>query len=152
MITDFKIQVCPGLELYKSMKYGFDFTPVLKTAVKECGINSIEDANDLLDAFLQWIAAMPAKKENTTYVMLKSDVDRIFHAFVLNTGLYRDFCETFFGHFIDHTPLEGQISKKWVDYTVNLLSELYGNQLHPALKIWEDLATNGAWEVSCGKC
>lgn len=130
----------------------FNFDPVIRTAVEECNVPTKEDAENLLDAFLQWVAAMPGKEEGQLYVMLKSDVDRIFHAFVLNTSLYRDFCDTYFAHFIDHTPLDERGSRPSVSYTVSLLQKTYGESLHPSLAEWAGLLDEDAWEVSCGSC
>jgi hypothetical protein len=152
MIDVSKVKAAPGVALYECIKSEFNFAPVLRTAIEECGIDSIDDAADSLDAFIQWIAALPAREEGSIYVMLKSDVDRIFHAFVLNTRLYREFCETYLGHFVDHTPFEGPISKRWVDYTINLLDGLYGTRLHPALSYWKELSEKEAYKVSCGNC
>ena len=147
-----QLKAPPGPPLYDAMVANFDYSPVLRTAVKECNVSDVEEAKDLLDAFLQWIAAMPGKEPGQTFVMLKCDVDRIFHSFVLNTRLYREFCDTFLAHFVDHTPIEERGSRPAVEYTIQFLRETYGRNLHPKLAEWADVVDADAWEVSCGKC
>ena len=39
------------------------------------------------------------------------EVDMFWHYHILNTRLYRDFCDTHFGKFIDHMPLLKQVAK-----------------------------------------
>ena len=102
-----------------------------------------------MDAFLQWFSVAPARDPGSTYVMLKSDVDRIFHAFVLNTRAYRELCEKFIGHFMDHNPIDGAVSKESVESTIELLERHFGADLHPALRHWKELTHADAWRVSC---
>ena len=143
------VPVKPGSVMFERMKVEYNFDAVLRTAVEECGIDSESEAAYLLDAFLQWFSVIPARGKDAVYVMLKSDVDRIFHAFVLNTKSYREFCESYLGHFLDHTPVEGDVAGNWVTYTVDLLKRHYGDELHPALQGWEDMVEAGSWRVSC---
>jgi len=142
-------------ELYAEMQ-GFDFDPVLRTAVQECGIEDRARAEELLHAFLQWFSIVPFVDHDHVFVMLKTDVDQIFHAFVLNTRAYQEFCQQFVGQFIHHTPLDDSTAKSLeggVTYTVDLLEHFYGDQLSPELAEWRDQLEKGAWVVSCpGSC
>lgn len=134
----------------------FDFHPVIRTAIQECGIENEERAQELLHAFLQWFSIVPFVNHDEVFVMLKTDVDQIFHAFVLNTRIYQDFCQRFVGQFIHHTPLDDSTAKSLesgVTYTVELLEKSYGSDLSPYLADWRNQLEMGAWVVSCpGSC
>ncbi len=141
-----------GQALCDEMKRTFDFTPIVETAVRDCGVQDELRARYLLDAFLQWFSLLPAVKPGQVYVMMKTEVDAIFHAFVLNTKVYREFCDRFIGHFIDHHPLDDSTRSRVEDgvrYTVNLLEEHFGGDLHPALREWKTQLDCSAWMVSC---
>jgi hypothetical protein len=47
---------------------------------------------------------MALYKEYAPLGMLSDKVDQIWHAFLLISGRYRSFCETFFGYPVDHLP------------------------------------------------
>jgi hypothetical protein len=123
-------------------------TAVIRTAVSDFGVLE-EEADLLFDAFLQWIAALPARPEGQRYVMLKSDVDRIFHAFILNTEAYREFCNRYLGRFVDHHPVTGDGAQVDVENTVRVLRASYGSDLNPFLVSWERDLDADAWVVSC---
>lgn len=141
-----------GPTLAARMKSEVDWNPVLDTAIEDFNLGSRENAEFMLEAFLQWLSVFPARTKGDAFVMLKSDVDRVFHSLLLHTALYRDVCETYVGHFVDHSPVDGQEefdARSALENTVNLLAEYYGEQLHPALKHWADMSTESAWRVSC---
>ncbi|MES2014667.1 MAG: hypothetical protein V4437_02530 [Patescibacteria group bacterium] len=50
--------------------------------------------------FLVWKSLYPNKLIAPT-----EEVDEVWHEFILHTELYREFCKTHFGTFIDHRPL-----------------------------------------------
>ncbi|MDC8982555.1 hypothetical protein PR370_15805 [Mycobacterium marinum] len=138
-------------ELYEEMRADAPREAVLRTAVEELGVQQA-DADLLFDGFLQWLAALPSHRASDTdnhYVMLKSDIDRIFHAFILNTSLYRDFCDKHLGHFVDHHPVIGDGDRADVESTVRVLRACYGEDLNPFLVIWERSLDQEAWKVSC---
>jgi hypothetical protein len=120
--------------LYERMKQK-DFDVVLETAVKECGVPSRERAMELLDAFLQWFA-LTALPFDTPLQMFK-ELDKIWHAMILNTAFYRNFCTEFIGRFVDHDPsevLRDQIEKrKRADFTLSLVRRVYGQQVNKSL-------------------
>lgn len=124
-----------GFNLYQLMKAENDFAPVIKTAVKECGVKDDETANLLLDGFLQLFSLIPKLGENDKLHMIKS-VDPIWHAFVLNTSFYREFCDKYIGFFVDHDPMDGNTEKskrKVADYTLNLVKKEFGAQVSTQL-------------------
>ena len=142
-----------GQKLYNKMKKGFDFEPVIKLALREKWFKTKEEAEDKLDAFLQWFSLIPTSRPNgLAYAMLISPVDSVFHAFLLNTKLYREFCGKYAGKYVDHSPENDSRNPKFgpsVKYTINLLEKNFGDNLHPSLAEWKNQLKNGSWELSC---
>ncbi len=138
-----------GKTLYHSMQHAFDYAPVLDTAVRESGI-SREEAASLFDGLLQWLSVIPSAR-NGQPVQMVGSIDQLWHAFVLNTKLYRTFCDRFFGRHIDHDPLDRfdqELSKKqYARFTLATLRQEFGDDVHPA---FVDLAQ----QVTCcyGQC
>jgi hypothetical protein len=66
--------------------------------------------------------------------MLES-VDRIWHAFILNTALYAAVCEKHIGFPVHHDPLdpyrEEEAKAVYAKQTLVALHETYGTMLHP---------------------
>ncbi len=125
-----------GRALHAAMLTAFDFTPVLDTAVQHYGL-ARADAASLFDGLLQWLSAIPFARPGQPIQMVES-IDKLWHAFVLNTKLYRRFCDRFFGRYIDHDPLDrhfAELSKKqYARFTLATLSEEFGESLHPAFR------------------
>lgn len=150
-----QLQRLSGPDLSEKMLHECDFSTVIETATRDFGI-SHEKARELLHALLQWFSIIPELQPNDVYVMLRSDVDQIYHALILNTKVYRDFCKEYFGEFIDHNPLDGQVDalsfEKHVEFTIALLKKTYGEQLAAPLVDWIESWEKSTWEVSCAKC
>ncbi len=144
-----------GPQLAHTMRNETDFSPVIRTMLSDQMVASEEEARDHIDAFLQWVALVPSIRAQDALVMLKTPVDDVFHAFVLNTEFYQRFCETHFGFFVHHHPLDAETRErlaKGVVETVERLERTYGEDLHPLLRSWRGLMENEAYVVSCGKC
>ncbi len=124
-----------GKPLYAAMKTDFDLAPVIDTAVAHDGITRA-DAAERLDALLQWLSVLPFARPGEPIQMLES-VDRLWHAFMLHTRLYRRFCDRFFGRYIDHDPLDrdddGMSKKAYARFTLTLLRQQFGDSVHPLL-------------------
>jgi len=139
-------------ELYQEMKQ-HDFGPVRRTLIRDAHF-SPEKADDMIDAFCQWFSLVGSVEPGKVFVMLKGDIDEVFHAGVLNSAWYRGFCGTYLGEFIDHTPMDDDTFGKLDDavlYTLAKLEATYGDSLHPALREWRHLVETANYEVSCGK-
>ncbi len=123
-----------GRALHASMLSAFDYTPVLDTAVQHYGL-ARADAASLFDGLLQWLSAIPFARPGQPVQQVES-IDKLWHAFVLNTKLYRAFCDRFFGRYIDHDPLDrhfAEFSKKqYARFTLATLKQEFGDSLHPA--------------------
>jgi hypothetical protein len=124
-----------GRGMMRRMLEEVDFSSVLRTAVNDCGVPSPAHALDSLDAFLQWFSTIPLAGDRP-YVMLKGNPDRVWHACIINTALYRELCERYLGRFVDHHPSVASPSDEWVLETVALLEEEFGADLHPAFRQW----------------
>ena len=125
-----------GRALYAAMLSAFDYSPVLDTAVQHYGLSHAEAA-DRFAGLLQWLSAIPFARPGQPIQMVES-IDRLWHAFVLNTKLYRAFCDRFFGRYIDHDPLDrnfAELSKKqYARFTLATLEAEFGAALHPAFR------------------
>ncbi|MSR46680.1 MAG: hypothetical protein EXS13_06405 [Planctomycetes bacterium] len=127
---------CAGRSLHAAMLTAFDYTPVLDTAVQHDGLRR-DEAADRFNGLLQWLSAIPFARPGQPIQMVE-DIDRLWHAFVLNTKLYRAFGDRFFGRYIDHDPLDrncAELSKKqYARFTLATLTEELGADLHPAFR------------------
>ena len=125
-----------GRALHAAMRTAFDYTPVLDTAVQHHGFTR-DDAAHRFDGLLQWLSAIPFARPGQPIQMVEA-IDRVWHAFVLNTKLYRAFCDRFFDRFIDHDPLDrnfAELSKQqYARFTLATLTEEFGGDLHPAFR------------------
>jgi hypothetical protein len=122
-------------KLYYRMKSENDFTPILTTAVRECGVENLEHADRLLDAFLQWFSIIPSVKESQKLQMIR-EVDPIWHALILNTKFYRNFCSTYIGKFIDHDPTDVELEEgkeEYARFTLSLLRKTFSTNLNEHL-------------------
>ena len=123
-----------GRPLWDQMRSAFDYSPVLETAVQHYGLDRAAAA-DLFDGLLQWLSAIPFAQPGQPIQQVEA-IDRLWHAFVLNTKLYRRFCDRFFGRYIDHDPLDRQFEalskKQYARFTLATLMAEFGAQLHPA--------------------
>jgi|SoiMethySBSTD1v2_1073268.scaffolds.fasta_scaffold266525_4 hypothetical protein len=123
-----------GKPLFDAMRQAFEYGPVLETAISHYGLDQAEAAIRF-DGLLQWMAVIPLAQRDRPIQMVES-IDKLWHAFVLNTKLYRAFCDRFFGRYIDHDPLDrndAEMSKKaYARFTLKLLRESFGAEVHPA--------------------
>ncbi|MFI1528620.1 hypothetical protein [Streptomyces griseus] len=60
-----------------------------------------ERATDQALAFTATVATATVK------MVPSDDVDDAFHAFILHTAAYREFCDTYAGRFLEHNPRPG---------------------------------------------
>jgi len=123
-----------GKTLYAAMKQGFDYRPILDTAVRESGMTH-EEAASCFDGLLQWLSVIPFARKAQPVQMIGS-IDRVWHAFVLHTKLYRTFCDRWFGRYIDHDPLdrldEETSKRQYARFTLATLRREFGEDVHPA--------------------
>lgn len=145
-------------QIYFEMKRSFDFTPVIETALREYPELDRVKAESLLDAFLQWFSLVPSMPEGGTLQMLHS-VDRMWHALILNTKIYRELCDRFIGRFVDHDPtdvMDDELPKaEYAEYTFRLLKESFGDDLNHALTYLSGKVTcccNGSKTSSIRSC
>ena len=123
-----------GRKLYERMKSEFDYGAVVDSAVTRSAM-SRDEAASCLDGLLQWFSVLPFARREQPVQMVES-IDRLWHAFILHTKLYRSFCDRYFGRYIDHDPLDrlGEESSKkaCARFTVAMLRESFGDAVHPA--------------------
>lgn len=148
-----------GNPLYEDMREHFDYSQIVWTMHRYNPEMTEERANQLLDAFLQWISLAPLNTTNQWITMFKTDVEEAFHCFVLNTRLYRDFCDQFLGFFFHHDPLveeSGPEIEAAARFTLENLEQSFGSGINPELKEWRRQFENGTYRVACsgpgGRC
>lgn len=117
-----------------------NFTPIVRTMLRDGVAKSSERAMELITAFMQWISVSTSSGKKP-YLMFRGPVDKTFHCFILNTEFYARFCEKNFGKFINHNPLDSDMAKivvarGGIRHTIQLLKNNFGNELHPELQKW----------------
>lgn len=122
-------------ERFIAMTQAFDYTSVILTAIRENpGLNR-EEIKARFTALLQWLAILPNATDKTP-LQMSFLIDPLWYAFILNTKLYRAFCDKFYGKYIDHDPMDplnADIEKlKYAKYTEKLLTDVFGDQIHAA--------------------
>ncbi|HVY76234.1 MAG TPA: hypothetical protein VG890_15500 [Puia sp.] len=125
-----------GQALIDRVLDNIDFMPVVQTAVIDGQVASPQLAFSALEAFLQWFSLLPRIEESDNYVMLKGDVDQLWHAAIVNTVIYRKLCEDYIGKFVDHQPSLETPKYSWILGTVSRLEKAFGSQMHPIFREW----------------
>lgn len=141
-----------GRELYAAMKSEFDYSQITWTMLRYNEGMTQTEAERLLDAFLQWISLAPLNSKDRFITMFKTPVEEAFHNFVLNTRLYRQFCDQFLPFFFHHDPIVSEAREdvhEWAKYTVELMEAEFGDDLSPELTLWRTQFDNGTYHVAC---
>lgn len=119
---------------------------------------SASEINEAFDAWLQWMAGHVVNPhQENTYVMLLGPIDEAFHASILCTRKYMEFCKTKVGFFIHHTPVSEEEAVELTNdgailYTINFLRKQFGQNLAPMLVRWEDDYSKGKLCPSAVSC
>lgn len=141
-----------GKPLYHEMTKGFNYSQITWT-MRRYNPDMTEDrADELLDAFLQWISLAPLNTKDRWITMFQTDVEEAFHCFVLNTRLYNDFCQEFLGFFFHHDPLveeSGPEIEAAALFTLSSLENSFGEALNPELQEWRRQFDAGDYKVAC---
>jgi hypothetical protein len=141
-----------GRSLYEEMIKDFDYSQINWTIRRYNNSISETDANQMIDAFLQWISLTPFNTREIYMVMFKTPVEEAFHNFVLNTRIYQVFCQKFLGYFFHHDPMvqeTGPEVERIAKYTVEMLEKTFGADLNPLLKEWRQQFDEGTYHVAC---
>ncbi|USN88378.1 MAG: hypothetical protein H6780_02650 [Candidatus Nomurabacteria bacterium] len=144
-------------QYYQAMRE-FDHSAAVALMQREHPELSAAQVDEAFDAWLQWMAGHAVNPhQEHTYVMLLGPVDEAFHAAVLCTRSYMQFCQFEVGFFVHHTPVAAEEAQALIDegavhYTIQFLREQFGLDLSPALVRWEkdfDAGKIGPSAVSC---
>jgi hypothetical protein len=141
-----------GKALYQEMREHFDYSQITWTMKRYNAEMSQNWADELVDAFLQWVSLVPTNQADNFVVMFQSPIEEAFHSFVLNTRLYSEFCERFLGEFFHHDPLvdeAGPEVERLAWYTVEALEKEFGDELHPELRQWRTWLAGENYKVAC---
>ncbi len=152
----FRNQKPSPLELYGAMVLSSDFSSIHRTMIQERWVKNEKRAKECVYAFLQWLA-VGALLTHRKYLMFHGPVDKAFHAAILNTKWYHNFCLEHIGCYVHHDPLDkneasNAINNGGIKYTIENLCSAFGEKLHPELKKWVRLSQKEnltASNVSC---
>lgn len=112
----------------------YNFSTVIKTMLKERTAKTAEEAIGHINAWLQWMALLPHIPKESKIVMFSPEMDSAFHAAIINTRFYAGFCDTFFGIYIHHDPLDTDVTpvselEDAIEFTMALFPEVYDREL-----------------------
>jgi hypothetical protein len=136
----------------------FDHSAAVDLMRREHPVLSTEEIYAAFDGWLQWMAGHAVDPHQmNTYVMLLGPVDEAFHASVLCTRKYMEFCRTEVGFFIHHTPVSAEEALELaedgsIEYTIRFLREQFGGQLAPVLQQWGEDFDDGKIGPSAVSC
>ena len=135
-----RTQLPTASQLYQSIMSTEDFGPVIRTMQADGVAQTNEECLELIKAFVQWLS-IGATTQTESYLMFHGPVDEVFHAMILNTHWYFDFCDTHIGCYVHHDPLDrGTVPDTKIESatrsTILLLDNIWGEDLHPHLKQW----------------
>lgn len=119
----------------------FDLSPVTARIEREGYSNAAELEGEFRKFAKLWVL------EPNQMAVPSEMVDPYWHAFVLDTPRYREFCNTVFGTFIDHNP---NVTKEVVQSPYQLTLEAYARHFgQPPAHIW-GAAGESCWNATCG--
>lgn len=81
----------------------YQMPDVIKRCQKDFGYSD-EDITILEKELKRYLILCTLKEENEGVDMYSTDVDNLWHSFILFTKDYASFCDTNAGHFIHHIP------------------------------------------------
>jgi hypothetical protein len=81
----------------------FEAPYVIERLVKDRVVDSVSEAETLFTEAKKYLVLSEANRD-VVVGMYSVRVDEAWHAFILYTAQYRQFCTTFFGRFIPHAP------------------------------------------------
>jgi hypothetical protein len=132
-----KIQHMEIAFLYSEICENIPRKEIIKTMLRENPNISESQANSRVDALCQWLSLVKLAKKESLALQMLSSLDEAWHAFILNTKLYREFCDKNFGFQVDHDPIEAVNEdvprKEYALFTLWALKKVYGNKLNPLL-------------------
>ena len=150
-------QECPSAQkLFADIMANHDFSPIVRTLVRERVATNKKEATELIKAFAQWYATGSVTKTKS-YVMFVGEVDEVLHAMILNSKWYMTFCYRTTGVYTHHEPIgeTGLKDDEVVEaamFTARLLERTWGEGLSVYLKGHVENAKHGtslASSVSC---
>ncbi len=129
---------------FNEIRANFDFSP-LREHLRLNGLAfSEEEADDLIQAFLQFFCLHEINREGVPLSNPVGILDEVLHHFILNdTEQYINFCLRFFGKMIHHSHftscarnVDESPQMEGPSKRVRRMLKLYKGKLHPLLKTW----------------
>ena len=148
---------CPSARsLFASIMAKQDFGPIIRTLVREQVASDADEAQNLLQAFVQWYATGSVTKTKS-FVMFVGKVDQVFHTMILNSKWYMAFCLATTGVYTHHEPIAetGLTDEEIMDaalYTTRLLESTWGVDLNPHLQAYVEKVKAGNYDAATVSC
>lgn len=148
---------CPSArKLFASIMASHDFSPILRSLLREQKATNEAEAQELLEAFVQWYSTGSVTKTKS-YVMFSGKVDDVLHAMILNSKWYMAFCYVTTSVYTHHEPIgeTGLTNDEIMEaamFTARLLERTWGEDLNRHLQLHVNEIKNGnagAASVSC---
>ena len=133
-----------------------DFGPIARELVREQKAADMKEAQDLIEAFVQWYATGSVTKTKS-FVMFEGQVDQVFHTMILNSPWYMLFCHNFTGVYTKHEPIAemGTSREDIADaavYTTGLLESTWGIDLSQHLRYYVEAVQIGNYAAATVSC
>ena len=126
-------------KIYDEMKNFSDLDTVVRTVLRENSEMTRADVEYKLDALLQWFSVIPLAQRDGKSLQMLSNIDRVWHAFILNTRIYAQFCIKYLGRMVHHDETTAMDSsaprREYADYTLTILQKEFGSKLNPELEM-----------------
>ncbi len=148
---------CPSARnLFTKIMAEQNFGPIVRELLREGHAVDMQEAHELIEAFVQWYATGSVTK-TTSFVMFAGKVDMVFHTMILNTPWYMRFCHSTTGVYTNHEPIaEMDMSAEEIRnaaiYTVNLLEATWGSELNRHLRCYVNAVENGDYAAATVSC
>lgn len=146
-ITDarkaYKVPVGSILLMYSLICERIPRKEIIATMIREDENVSKEKCEQIVDSLCQWLSLVGYAKNEGLPLQMLATVGSAWHAFILNTKLYREFCTMVFGFIVDHDPIEAMDQEipreEYGLFTLWALRQVFGERVNPILA---DLAEN----------
>lgn len=148
---------CPSArKLFVDIMAKHDFAPIVRTLLREQKVTNEVEAQELVEAFIQWYATGSVTKTKS-YVMFSGKVDDVLHAMILNSKWYMVFCYATTGVYTHHEPagetdLTDEEIMEAATFTTRLLERTWGEDLNPYLQLHVNEIRSGNADVASVSC
>ncbi len=123
-------------ELYREMKEAIPYDMISSTAKRLNPELTDQDIAHRCDALVQWLATIPLALAEGRWFQMIETVDVLWHAFILHTKDYAEFCDRFYGGFLHHSPPMdySEDRTEYACYTLAMIRREFGGNMNAELE------------------